>query len=316
VGAIRRPGVALQRYRTLLSDSALWDGFAFREGDIVISTPAKCGTTWMQMLCALLIFDTTELDRPLTELSPWLDATFDDHASVVATLDAQEHRRFIKTHTPFDGLALDERVTCICVGRDPRDVAVSYARSMANLDPDTFAAARAAAGIGNGDLRRPPADPRERFWQWIDGGLRNDQRGAGATLARMVKHVETFWDRRDEPQVLLFHYGDLLADLPGQLCRLGALLSIPVSEERAAELAAAARFERMRDNADQLAPGVNRRLWRDNRAFFHSGGTGQWRDLLGPDDRDRYEERLAQLASPELADWLHAGHLGSPGARW
>ena len=41
------------RYRSLVADSARWDGFAFRTGDIVISTPTKCGTTWTpQMLCA------------------------------------------------------------------------------------------------------------------------------------------------------------------------------------------------------------------------------------------------------------------------
>ena len=42
---------------------------------------------------------------------------------VVADLDAQTHRRFIKTHTPLDGLPHDPRVTYIGVGRDPRDVA-------------------------------------------------------------------------------------------------------------------------------------------------------------------------------------------------
>ncbi len=44
-------------YRSIIADSARWDGFVFRPGDVVISTPSKSGTTWMQMLCALLIFD-------------------------------------------------------------------------------------------------------------------------------------------------------------------------------------------------------------------------------------------------------------------
>ena len=55
------------------------DGFPFGAGDIVISPPPKRGTTWVQRLCALLVFETDELDRPLTEISPWLDAVFDDH---------------------------------------------------------------------------------------------------------------------------------------------------------------------------------------------------------------------------------------------
>ena len=45
----------LVRYRTHVFDSSRWDGFEFRPDDIVISTPSKCGTTWTQMICALLI---------------------------------------------------------------------------------------------------------------------------------------------------------------------------------------------------------------------------------------------------------------------
>ena len=112
-------------YRSLISDSARWDGFEFRPGDIIISTPAKCGTTWMQMICALLVFQTHDAsDRRSTCISPWLDMLTRERDDVVADLDAQTHRRFIKTHTPFDGLPYDDRVTYICVGRDPRDVAL------------------------------------------------------------------------------------------------------------------------------------------------------------------------------------------------
>jgi hypothetical protein len=48
------------RYRLVTSDSSRWDGFAFRPGDVVISTPPKCGTTWTQMLCADIRTQITE----------------------------------------------------------------------------------------------------------------------------------------------------------------------------------------------------------------------------------------------------------------
>lgn len=60
----------LRRYRSVVADSARWEGFQFRDGDIVISTPPKCGTTWTQMLVALLVFGSPDLPRPLAELSP------------------------------------------------------------------------------------------------------------------------------------------------------------------------------------------------------------------------------------------------------
>jgi aryl sulfotransferase len=61
------------RYTSPDEDSARWEGFPFREGDIVISTRSKTGTTWVQMICALLIFQTPELAAPVGWYSPWLD---------------------------------------------------------------------------------------------------------------------------------------------------------------------------------------------------------------------------------------------------
>ena len=76
------------RYLTSLEDSARWDAFSFRSGDIVISAPSKSGTTWTQMICALLVFQTPELPAPLTVLSPWMDMRIRPVADVHAQLDA------------------------------------------------------------------------------------------------------------------------------------------------------------------------------------------------------------------------------------
>ncbi len=43
-----------------------------RYGDIIISTPPKCATTWTQTICALLIFQKTRFDRMLREISPFI----------------------------------------------------------------------------------------------------------------------------------------------------------------------------------------------------------------------------------------------------
>ena len=83
----------LARYHSIISDSIRWEGFALRGGDIIISTPPKCGTTWTQMICALLIFQTPDLPKPLDQLSPWLDQLLRPLDSVVADLEAQQHRR-------------------------------------------------------------------------------------------------------------------------------------------------------------------------------------------------------------------------------
>ena len=51
-----------------------------------------------------------------------------------AQLADQDHRRFIKTHTPLDGLPVDPRVTYIVAGRHPLDMAVSLYHQGGNLN--------------------------------------------------------------------------------------------------------------------------------------------------------------------------------------
>jgi len=297
-----------RRYRSWLADSARWDGFEFRPGDIVISTPAKCGTTWLQMICALLVFGDGDLPRPLTELSPWLDMQTDTVANVFATLAAQRHRRFIKTHTPLDGLPFDERVTYLCVGRDPRDAAISSDHHLSNMKREVLLEACAAV-VGPGNPPLPAADstggPVERFWRWVE---RDAPPAEGLEL--LLHHLETFWDRRHAGNVVLLHYADLRADLEGQMRHLAARLGIAIADAAWPALVAEARFDRMRDRADVVAPQVTMPgLWRDPGRFFHRGSSGQWRAFLGPGDLDRYEARLRRLAAPDLAAWVHAGWL-------
>src|SRR5690349_24298629 len=109
------PSTPRTRYRSIVADSARWDGFEYRSGDIVISTPPKCGTTWTQMLCALLIFDGPEFPAAMDQMSPWLDACNRPLADVWTSLAVQGHRRFIKTHTPLDGIPQHPDVTYLVV---------------------------------------------------------------------------------------------------------------------------------------------------------------------------------------------------------
>lgn len=305
-------GEERRRYRALIMDNARWDGFAFRDDDIVISTPSKCGTTWTQMIVALLVFQDPALPQPLTELSPWMDVQTRAVADVHAALDAQTHRRFIKTHTPLDGLPRDDRVTYICVARDPRDVALSWDHHFNNLRLDNVMAKRAAA-VGLDDLAEimregPPVfsdDPIERFWTWVDEDLPVEE--TLSDLKGTLHHIDTFWTVRDDDNVILLHYADLKADLEGQMRRLASALAIDVPEDRWPVLVEAATFDKMRDRASELAPQVTDGFWQADGQFFHKGSSGQWRDFFGPEDQARYDRRVKELATDDLAAWIHRG---------
>lgn len=309
------PRPATVRYRNLVFDSARWDGFAFRPDDIVVSTAPKSGTTWMQMICMLLIFQRTELPGRLADLSPWMDVQTRPVAEVHALLAAQRHRRVIKTHTPLDGLPWDERVTYIFVGRDPRDVALSWDNHRANLNFDDLVAARAGA-VGTDDLAEvlpdgppppPPADPAERYWAFLED-LTPCRVGASPGLGSTVHHAASFWPAREEPNVQLMHYADLQADLAGQMRAVAGRLGIDVADECWPELLAAAGFGSMRARAAELVPESHRpAIWVDTAQFFQSGTSGRWRSMPGDPDGSRYAGAVRDLAPPDVLDWLHRG---------
>jgi aryl sulfotransferase len=303
----------LTRYRSLIFDTARWDGFVFRPGDIVISTPPKCGTTWTQMMCALLVFQATNFHAPLDQLSPWLDMLTRSRDDVFAALDAQTHRRFIKSHTPLDGLPRDANVTYITVGRDPRDVACSWDNHIANMNFETMLAAREKA-VGLDDLAelfpdgRPVAAATEidRFWKFVDDPTPPGVSNLGS-LASVMHHLTTFWDERDQPNIVMLHYDDLKRDLGAGMRQLAEQLDITVPDSLWPELVEAATFERMRASADRVAPDTTNAIWNSNQEFFHRGTSGQWRDLLDDEGVRRYEARVSELAEPELVAWVHGG---------
>lgn len=288
------------RYRSPEEDSGRWLDFRYRPGDVVISTRSKHGTTWMQMICALLTFKTSELPAPLPRLSPWLDWLVVPHDEVLAQLEGQQHRRFVKTHTPLDGIPLDPRASFVVVARHPLDAAISLYHQGDNLDRDRMRQLTGRQG------RRPAPRPPVHEWlaSWIDRDT--DPREDLDGLPGVLWHLSDAWRRRSEPNVVLVHYEDLSADLEGQMRRLAHRLDITVPDHRWPELVTAAGFPAMRERAQQLAPDPAGVL-KDRRAFFRQGRSGAGRHLLTDEQLSRYHARAAQLAPDDLLSWLHRG---------
>jgi hypothetical protein len=288
------------RYESADEDSARWDGFPFRDGDIVISTRSKTGTTWVQMICALLIFQTPDLPASLAELSPWVDWQIVPREELIARLEAQPHRRILKTHTPLDGIPLDRRATYIVTGRHPLDTMVSLIHQSDNIDQAKLS--RVAGQPVTGDAGRPQPSVRERLVRFIDDD--SSPRGFLDSMRGVFWHLAGAWSMRDKPNIVLVHYADLVNDLQGEMRRLAGLLGIPVSEERWPALVRAATFGEMRARADRLVADPLG-IFKDRDAFFRRGTSGNGRELLTPGEIARYYARAASLAPADLLAWLH-----------
>jgi aryl sulfotransferase len=71
------------------------------------------------------LFDGAEnLDVP--EMSPWLDLRVPPKEEKLTTVEAQTHRRFLKTHLPVDALVFSPQAKYIYIGRDGRDIVLTW----------------------------------------------------------------------------------------------------------------------------------------------------------------------------------------------
>ena len=252
------------------------------------------------MICALLIFQAPELPAPLAELSPWLDWLPVPRDQVFRQLEAQRHRRFIKTHTPLDGLPLDPRATYIVVARSPLDMALSLYYQGANIDRTRL---RQLTGQPEptpaGSPRLPP---REWLLRWIDDDVAPQQQLD--SLRGVLWHLDGAWSRRDGGNVVLLHYDSLLADLDGGMRELASTLGIEVPDQLWPELVKAATFDHMRASAPRLVPDPLG-IFHDSTALFRQGQSGCGRALLSEQEHARYLARTRQLARADLLAWLH-----------
>ncbi|MFL6288015.1 MAG: sulfotransferase domain-containing protein [Actinomycetes bacterium] len=299
----------LRRYHGHFADSARWEKFTMRPDDVVITTPSKCGTTWMQTIVGMLLHDRVELGAPISTISPWLDMLIHSDDEVFGILDQQQNRRFIKSHTPLDGIPLCGTVTYIAIARHPLDVALSDLDHGENMRIEHAVELRNAA-VGEPDVsdvvrEKAPDDPAEYLRWFIDN--HEPPSGSGPYgLEDYCQQILTYWDEREASNVHLFHYADMWADLDGQMRRVAAALGATIDEGRWPDFVEGATLSSMRARAADTAPNAHQGIWESPELFFRSGGTRDWASLLSEADIAHFEERIHALAG-DAAPWALAG---------
>lgn len=279
-------------------DSTIWNDLAFRDDDIVIATYGKSGTTWVQQIVAQLLFGGAE-DLDVAEMSPWLDLRVPPKAVKLPAVAAQAHRRFLKTHLPVDALVYAPRAKYLYIGRDGRDVVWSLYNHHANANETWYKALNETPGLVGPPIGRPPASVRQYFLEWLEDD--------GAPFWPFWENVRSWWAIRDLPNMLLLHFAELKADMPGQIRRIAAFLDIPIDEERWPAILKHCGFEYMKAHAARSAPlgGI---MWDGGaETFVHKGTNGRWRDVLTQEDCGRYEARARRELGEACAHWLATG---------
>jgi len=283
----------LKPYRTAVFDNRRWAKVAPRPDDIFVCTPPKCGTTWTQTIVNSLIFPDGNSPGPVMTVSPWLEAEFIPLDEMMARLDAQTHRRSIKSHTPADGIPWFGGAKYIFVGRDGRDAFMSMCNHRAVMKEEAVDALNQRA-VADGVPPMPPfdGDVHGFFADWIED-------------ASVLAHVATYWQRREAPNLLFVHFADLKTDLAGEMRRIADFLEISVPMGNWPAVVERCTFEAMRARGDEI--GTFALFEGGAKSFLFKGTNGRWRDALTADEIATYAKRVAELMSPDAAGWLERG---------
>lgn len=285
-----------------LTDNRRWDMVNIRPDDVIVVTPPKCGTTWMQTIVALLFSGDPEVETELSVKMPWVDIRLREMEEVAERLEAMAHRRCMKSHTPMDGLPLDAQAQYICVFRHPLDAHFSYRNHMRNVPLPWF------------DHWFPEDDTSGiAFRRFLDGGAEGFD-GDAMPLAHILRHYEAALALADRSNVSLFHYADMQRDLAGVFDGVSALLGISQGKAVMERLVEAATFDNMKANAERFAPSGGKGFFRSDSAFFHKGTSGQWQGILTGEELAEYDAVMEAHLSAEDRAWLEFGSVGGEGA--
>ena len=172
-----------------------------RPTDIIIAPFGKCGTTWLQQTFHTL---RTRGDMDFDDISrvvPWIETA---HALGI-DLEAPQRAspRGFKSHLAFDRVPKGARYVVSL--RDPKDALVSMYHFMNGWFLESGAVSLAEFAAVRGTARSDGSD----YWH----------------------HLISWWEQRDNPDVLLLSYEYMTADAGGTVAKLAAFCGIPLDAE-------------------------------------------------------------------------------------
>lgn len=293
-----RTGVPL-KIRELHSnhfDSTIWNDFQFRDDDIIIATYAKSGTTWVQQIVSQLLFNGEE-GLEVAEMSPWLDLRVPPKDVKLPAVEAQTHRRFIKTHLPVDALVFSPSAKYIYIARDGRDVVWSLYNHHVNGNDTWYDALNNTPGLVGPPLGRPVDSVHQYFRDWFARD--------GFPFWSFWENSRTWWAVRELPNVFMLHFAELKADMPREIRRIAEFLEIPIDESRWDAILEHCSFKYMKANATKSVP-LGGAFWDGGaETFVHKGINGRWAETLTDEDSREYEARSKEELGEECARWIN-----------
>lgn len=267
-------------------DSSNWDLFKHRKTDIVIASCYKSGTTLTQQIVNLLINGHDNFDS-IQELSPWIDSVkIPPHFEQIENLPDP---RFFKSHLPFEALPYYSDWKYIYLVRDGRDVGLSLHNHLQQIKARILETSNLPLNIDFG------SDNFSEFWnRWVE---------TGEPRWPFWEHINSWWQIRHLPNILLVHYANLINDKPREIQRIAKFLNFSLDLSQLNLVLSRSELKYMKENWKKFQ-GNRRLIFKD---FLNKGRNGRWQDLLTAQQLRHYERVILQKLEPECANWVKNG---------
>jgi aryl sulfotransferase len=214
-------------------------------------------------------------------------------------VEAQAHRRVLKTHLPVDALVFSPEAKYVYVGRDGRDIVWSMYNHHARANQFWYDALNNTPGRVGPPIEPPPSDIRQYFRDWMEYD--------GHPFWPFWENVRSWLEVRGLPNVLFVHFADLKQGMPKEMRRIAEFLDVSLDEGDWEEMIEYCSFGWMKRNAEKVVP-LGGAAWDEGaQVFIHQGVNGRWADTLTLEDVSEYEAKAVRELGPQCARWLAMG---------
>jgi len=305
-----------------------------KDGDVIVAAGAKSGTTWMCYCSdAIRRKGSDKVGLPYTDImysTPWLEMvqrpglTWQQTKELYNTTilkdgtrlkDYWDHRAFpfriFKSHFGpetegghwySDVLQVKSKpkVKFIAVARNPYEVVRSFWSFLPAHRPEFRKMW--------GDFPPPQPDREEIMRDVLPGGR---------LYPLYFPYVRAWWGYKDEPNVLLMHYSDMVKDTGLLVARLSRFLNVELTNTEFDKVVEKCSFDHMKNNSHlfdyqlPLNPGFGSIMYPSQ--FVNSGkatGAAEW---IGPELLEEFD-RAAKIEFPDaqLLHWAFQGGSFDP----
>ncbi len=277
----------------------------WRDGDIVISVPAKSGTTWTMNIVFQILNGGTDKFRAIYDEVPWIEflnrpqQPIQEIVDSVEAMPADKPRAF-KTHSappllPFIKPESGRRLRYIVIGRNPEEALVSFKPFLEQHTDAWFT----LWGVPKAALTRATF---EEFYRdvIIEGGMQGMFAG----------FIAGWWPLRHADNVLFLHFSEMKQDHEGALRKIANFLEITPTPEQWQAIMKYTGFDWMKQHTEKFENFSSAEVpVLETGAMIRKGKLGAAReDGMTDEIAAHFRAACAEICPDRAAlDWLYHG---------